>query len=171
MEGTNLEELVLNLKHQFSLYRQLVDLLREEREHLVGAKLKEIRDCTFGKEAILDEIQREEFRRQRWIKEAAKYLAISESEVCLELIAQKLAPQTQYESLISLKTALNHIVKKAREMNYENHKLAAIALKDAQAIKRNLLGISAETPSLYGPKGNMGGNVRDQSARIFNKEA
>ncbi len=47
MEGPNLDELLKNLKHQLALYRQLVDLLRVEREHVVGVNLKEIREATY----------------------------------------------------------------------------------------------------------------------------
>lgn len=58
MEGPNLDELQKNLKHQLTLYRQLVDVLREEKEHLVAVRFKEIREATYAKEALFDEIQR-----------------------------------------------------------------------------------------------------------------
>ncbi|MGZ3713558.1 MAG: flagellar export chaperone FlgN, partial [Bdellovibrionota bacterium] len=63
----DLEELTKNLKHQLTLYRQLVDVLRLEREHIVAVRLKEIRESTYSKEALMDEAQREEFRRMRWV--------------------------------------------------------------------------------------------------------
>jgi flagellar biosynthesis/type III secretory pathway chaperone len=173
MEGPvpNIEELQKNLNHQLALYRQLVDLLREEHEHVVGVRLKEIRECTYAKEALLDEIQREEFRRARWTREAAAGLRMAESEVTMEIIASQIGGPALYESLMSLKLALVHMVKKAREMNYENHKLVESALKDAQELKRNILGLSSEQPQVYGPKGSMGSGVRDQSARFLSKEA
>jgi len=173
MEGQapNLEELQKNLRHQLTLYRQLVELLRDEKEYVVAVKLKEIREATYAKEAILDEIHREEFRRRKWVHDAAAFLGIAENEVTMEVIAARIGGKDHYESLMSLKTTLSHIVKKAKEMNLENKALVESALKDAQELKRNILGISSDQPQTYGPKGSMGGGPRDQSARFLSKEA
>lgn len=173
MEGQspNLDELQKNLRHQLTLYRQLIELLRDEKEHVVGVRLKEIREATYAKEAILDEIHREEFRRRKWTREAAAFLGVQESEITMELIASRIGGSEHYESLMSLKTTLSHIVKKAKEMNLENRALVESALKDAQELKRNILGISSDQPQTYGPKGNMGGGPRDQGARFLSKEA
>lgn len=173
MEGQapNLDELQKNLRHQLTLYRQLVDLLRTEREHVVAVRMKEIRECTYAKEALLDEIQREEFRRQRWTKEAAIFLSLPESDVTMEVVAKRIGEPEQFEPLISLRQTLLHLVKKARDLNQDNQRLVQAALKDAQALKRNILGLSSDQPQVYGPKGNMGGGPRDQAARFFNKEA
>lgn len=173
MEGQvpNLEELLKNLRHQLSLYRQMVELLRIEKEHIVGVHLKEIRECTYSKEAILDEVQREEFRRLRWVKEAAAFLKIPEQEVTMEVVAKQIGGTESFESLMSLKHALLVMVKKSREMNQENRALVESALRDAQNLKRNILGLSSDQPQVYGPKGNMGNGARDQSARFLSKEA
>lgn len=173
MEGQapSLEELQKNLRHQLSLYRQLVDLLREEKEHIVGVRLKEVRECTYSKEALLDEVYREEYRRQKWVKEAAVFLGIPEAEVTMEIVASRIAPNDQFETLVSLKLALTHLVKKAREMNNDNRALVESALKDAQQLKRNILGLSSDQAQVYGPKGNMGSGAREQGARFLSKEA
>ncbi|MGZ3695187.1 MAG: flagellar protein FlgN [Bdellovibrionota bacterium] len=166
----DLEELTKNLKHQLTLYRQLVDVLRLEREHIVAVRLKEIRESTYSKEALMDEAQREEFRRMRWVKQAALYLGIAEKDLTMEMVAAKIGGPELYESMFSLKQALLHMVKKARDMNKDNQSLVTVALKDAQQLKRNILGLSSDQPQVYGAKGNMGSNVRDQSARFLNKE-
>lgn len=173
MEGQapNLEELQKNLKHQLAIYRQLVDLLREEREHIVGVRMKEMRESTYSKEALLDEAHREEFRRKAWVKEAAAFLRMRESEVTIEVIAQRMAPRDQHESMISLKLALIHMVKKAREMNSDNQALVEAALRDTQQMKRNILGLSSDKPQTYGPKGSMDSGAREQGARFLSKEA
>lgn len=164
----NLEELQLNLKHQLTLYRQLIELLREEKEHLIGARLKEIREATYSKEAIFDEIHREEFRRQRWVKQAAEFLGVAEKEITLELVASRIWPD-QFEPLVSLRNTMLHMVKKAREMNLDNKRLVEQALLDTQEMKKHILGFSSEQPQVYGPKGAMGNNPRDTSARFLNK--
>lgn len=173
MEGQapNLEELQKNLRHQLAIYRQLVDLLREEKEHIVGVRLKELRECTYSKEALLDEAHREEFRRQKWVKEAAAFLGVPEREVTMEVIASRVASPDQHEPLVSLKLALTHMVKKAREMNGENRALVENALKDAQTLKRNILGLTSDQAQVYGPKGNLGSGAREQGARFLSKEA
>ncbi len=172
MEGQapNLEELQKNLRHQLTLYRQLIDVLRDEREHLVAVRFKEIRESTYAKEAILDEVHREEFRRQKWVQQAAAFLGVPVKDVTIELIATKIGEPAGYEGLVSLKHTLIHLVNKAKEMNFDNKRLVESALKDSQELKKNILGISSEKPQVYGPKGNIGSNTRDHSARFLNKD-
>lgn len=172
MEGQvpSIEELLKNLKHQVTLYKRLVDLCREERKFLVAVQLKELRDCTYAKEALLDEIQREEYRRNRWVADAAKLIGLSEKEITLEIIGDKLAPKEMWEPILSLKNTLLVLIKKCAEMNQDNRKLAENALRDAQQMKRNVLGLTSDQPQVYGPKGNMGA-IPDKSARLLNKEA
>jgi hypothetical protein len=148
-----------------------VDLLREEKEHIVGVRLKELRECTYAKEALLDEPHREEYRRRRWSMETASFLGVQEKDVTMELIATRIAPADQYEPLMSLKLALLHMVKKAGEMNSDNKALVESALKDAQQMKRNILGLTSDQAQVYGPKGNMGSGAREQGARFLSKEA
>lgn len=172
MEGQapNLDELMKNLRHQLALYRQLVDLLRDEKAQVIGAQIKELRESTYAKEAILDEINREEQRRLRWVRDAAGFLGMAESDITMEVIASKLGRE-QFESLMSVKNTLLVFVKKAREMNAETRRLVECALKDAQVMKRNVLGLTSDQPQVYGPKGNMGSAARDNGARLLSKEA
>lgn len=171
MDGLpNLEELIKNLRHQLALYRQLVDLLRDEKEHIVSVRLKEVREATYSKEALLDEIHREEFRRRRWVAELAPKFGLAESDLTIEIIAAKYLPLDQRDSLLSVKAALIHMVKKAKEMNEDNRRLVQNALRDAELMKRNVLGLSGDNAQTYGPKGNMGAGPRDQSARLLSKE-
>lgn len=171
MEGQSpsLEELQNNLRHQLTLFRQLVDVLRDEKDHLVAVRFKEIREATYAKEALFDEIQREEFRRRKWVGLAAPFLGVAEKDVTMELIASRIGGPENFEALISLRNALQVMVKKAKDMNGDNKRLVEKALLEAQALKRNILGLSSEQPQVYGPKGNMGTNPRDSSARFLNK--
>lgn len=171
MEGQapDIEELHNNLRQQLALYKRLLDVLREERECLVAARVKEIRDCTYTKEALLDEIQREELRRIAWAKLAVPVLGVPLKDLTMELVANRLAPPDKIEPLLSLRTALTHLVTKAKEMNLDNKRLAEAFLADAQTMKQNVLGLSSEKPQVYGPKGQMGGG-RDHSARFLNTD-
>ncbi len=172
MEGQapDLEELQKNLRHQLSLYRQLVDVLRDEKEHLIAVRFREIRECTYSKEALLDEAHREEFRRHKWTQRAALFLGVSLQDVTMELVATKIGGPELYEPLVSLRNALVHLVRKAKEMNSDNKRIVESALVDAQELKKNILGLSSEKPQLYGPKGSMGSDSRDHSARFLNKD-
>jgi flagellar biosynthesis/type III secretory pathway chaperone len=88
----------------------------------------------------------------------------------MELVAAKIGGPEHYEAMISLRNTILHMVKKAKEMNLDNKRLVESALKDAQELKRNILGLSSSQPQVYGPTGNMGSNPRDQSARFLNKD-
>ena len=165
----NIDELIANLRHQITLYRQMIEVVREEHEHVVQVHLKELRESTYSKEAIIDEIQREETRRMRWLEAAAKVLQIPAKEITIEIVGNRMARE-HFETLMNLKNTLLVLVKKAREMNADNKKLVEMALHDAQEIKKNILGLTTDQPKVYGPKGNMG-QMKDSSARILNKEA
>ncbi len=165
----NIDELIANLKHQITLYRQMIDVVREEREHVVHVHLKELRESTYSKEAIIDEIQREESRRLQWLNAAAKILQMPAKEITIEIVGNRLARE-HFEALMNLKNTLVVLVKKAREMNAENKKLVEMALHDSQEMKKNILGLTTDQPKVYGPKGSMG-QMKDSSARILNKEA
>lgn len=171
MEGQspNLDELQKNLRHQLGLYKQLVEVLRAEREHIVGVRFKEIRESTYAKEALLDELHREEFRRQKWVQQAAAFLQMKPEDVTMEIVAAKIGGPDLFEPLISLRNSLLHMVGKAKEMNFDNKRLVEVALKDSQELKKNILGLSSDKPQTYGPKGAMGNNQRDHSARFLNK--
>lgn len=89
MDGTipKIEELTKLLKHQLQLYMQLTDLLRTEHSAVVGVHLKELREATYAKEAIIDEIQREEQRRQLWLNDLAIGTGVSVKESTMERVA------------------------------------------------------------------------------------
>ena len=171
MEGVipNIDELFRNLRHQVDLYKRLIDVLRDERQHIVTFKCRELRDATFSKEAIIDEIQREESRRTKWMQDAAKVLSVEVKDVTLEMIAGKFARE-HYEPLITLKNLLLMLLKKTKEFNEDNRALVEMALKDTQEMKKNILGMTTEKPQVYGPKGSMG-QGRETTSRILNKEA
>ena len=175
MEGTipKIEDLTKTLKQQLHLHKQLLDLLRVEYEAVVGAKIKDLRDATYAKEAILDEIHREERRRQMWLQELAATVKIPAAELTLEKVAAYYPEQ--FESLISLRQALIVLIKKAKEQNADNKRLVEVALADTQELKKNILGLTDEKPQVYGPKGQMaqraGNNNKEQQQGILNREA
>lgn len=174
MQAQNLnsiELLVNNLKHQLSLYRQLIDLLRVEKEQIIGVNLKELRNSTYSKEAILDEISREEQRRKAWCLDAAKTSGIEEKNITIEWVVSNMATGQEVDQLLSLKQALSHLILKAREMNLDNQSLVKSALVDAQEMKKNILGLSTDQPKVYGKNGQIGSPSNDKNPRFLSKEA
>lgn len=171
MDGAvpNIEELLRNLKHQTQLYKQLSDIVRDEREHIIAVNHKEIRESTYAKEAVIDEIQREEQRRLAWLDQLAVSLGRPPIELTIEAVA-KMHP-AQSEQLLTLKNALLLLVRKAKEANLDNKRLVEIALNDAQELKRNILGLVSDKPQVYGPNGQMGGKRPENNSRMVDKEA
>lgn len=166
----NFDELLRSLNHQLALYRQFMDVVRAERDCIVAVNVKELREHTYAKEAIIDEIQREENRRQFWLKEAARSLQLQPNELTMDIVTHRFAPE-RYEAMMSLKNTLVVMIKKTREANLENRKLVEIAMRDMQQMKKNILGITSTQPQTYGPKGSMGGSGPEKGARILSKEA
>ena len=156
MEGTEvslgIEELKRNLQHQLTLYKRLLELVREEKDLLIKVDSKALRELTCSKEALIDELYREEFRRQKWLKKTAETYQRNFKDLTLETIASIEGP-AHYEDLMSLRATLQMFIKKVQKSNWENKRVAEAAIKEAHEMKKNILGIVSDDPKVYGPKG------------------
>ena len=165
----NLDILTGLLKRQISLHRDLMDLVKREREHLVKADIKAIGDATFEKEALVAEVQKSEIDRGRWITAVAAHVAEEPETISLERIIG-IYGEEHREQLQSLRATLRVLISKIRELNLDNAELTRNALTEAQVMKQNALGMTADRANVYGPKGKMGGG-KDRSSRMVSSEA
>lgn len=172
MDGTvalNVGDLVENLKRQLTLFRDLVEVLNKERAALVSVKLKEIREVTFVKEALLSDLHREEGNRLRWMTMAQDALGIKERKIEMNDILGVISP-AQVEAVNSARTALRYVVLQAKAQNTENQEFTESAIRESQVMKENALGMTGDRAFTYGPKGNMGRN-HERNPRIVSREA
>ena len=165
----NLQILLEILKRELSLHKQLHDVLKVEREALIGVSIKDIRECTFLKEGLLAEILREENGRRRWVQALADASGLDAAALSAEKVAE-LYGNTHFEQLVSVRNALRYMILQVREHNDENQQLTENALRESQLMKENALGMTGDRAATYGPKGAMGTAI-EKNPRIFSQKA
>lgn len=165
----NLENLFEILRRELALHKELLALVKSEKEALVAVNIKGIRDATFNKESLLSDVQREEASRRRWVADLANHTGLSEAELTAEKVAEIYGSQ-YFESLVSLRNALRFILLQLKEVNSENQRLTENALRESQLMKENALGMTGDRAATYGPRGNMG-MAKEKNSRILSREA
>lgn len=168
MEG-KLDFLKNNLREQLKLYRQMLEVVRKEKDCLINLDLKQIRECTYEKAALSDDAAKTEAKRQQWVAALADQHSINREELTVERIVD-LLDKTQYEELVRIKTGLVHMIKKVHEQNYENQDLVQRALQETQTMKQGILGMTSSKAKTYGPQGKVN-DKEDSAARMFEQQA
>lgn len=159
---------VLNkiLKSQLDLYKELLSLVRHEKEFIVKVDISKIREYTLAKEIILSQLRREEVKHKKWLLELAKM----RNQTLEELSAiVKLYPKGEGERSMYLKNSLHSITLQVQRFNEENKRLVERALKESQMMKGRALGYTADQPPLYSPKGQFREAVHTSSRFISEK--
>lgn len=164
-----MDEIVVILKNELALYKDLLEVLKRERTSLVSVKLKEIREATLIKETLLSEIHREEIARARWNAAFSADSGIDVLELTVDRIIDHVGPAAS-EALANVRTALKFMILETKQVNSENQKLTESALREAHSMKENALGMSGDRAVTYGPKGAVGKN-NERNARLVSHEA
>jgi hypothetical protein len=160
-----------SLQKLIGLHRQLMDVVRLEREALIEANLKAVHDVTVSKQALIEAIKISEFERQKHVaalsllwKKPIRDLTISNIIILIQAREQKLAEQLRSDF-----NALTILIKRISDQNIDNQALVERSLEHVHNMKRNALGESAPKTDTYNPHGqktNSGG-----SARLISREA
>ena len=169
MEGQKpkLEILKSNLTGQIALYKELLTIVRAEKNHLMSVSINEIQEATFAKEVLLVELQSKENERKRWLIEVSDHFKSDVDELDIEGVLG-LYKNEDRENILKLRNTLRVLIQSVKDFSLENQNLIANALKDSQVMKENALGISQSKTKTYGPKGGI--DKPDESARIFSSK-
>ncbi len=137
------KKLLNTLEEMTTLYRQLLDIVRKEKEMLLAAQLDNLTENNLLKDQVLMKIRLADTLRFKHAQELASVVkAEIESPRLLE-IAQKM-PQAQGDQLRSLHATLDLLIKRLMEFNTENQTYAQSALKTLNGtmddIKETLTG-------------------------------
>jgi flagellar biosynthesis/type III secretory pathway chaperone len=163
--------LLASLQKLVGVYRQLLEVVRTEKETLVSADLRAIQEITSRKQALLETIRQEETARLKLVAE----LAMKWKTPAKEITASALAVQIQgqdlktADQLRSVSNALTVLIKRAAEQNEENKSLVQKSLEHICAMKRNVLGESTEKANTYNPQGQKSRGAG--GSRFVSKEA
>jgi hypothetical protein len=154
-EVERIQELYQILQKFTGLHRQLLELIRAEREALVSADLKSIQEMTYAKEAVLQLIAQQEQIRLAKAAEIAKIWKQSPSDLTLKkMIIEIQGRDTKLaDQLRSAFNTLTLLVQRALDQNSENKKLVEASLQHISAMKENVLGEIAPSANTYTPTG------------------
>lgn len=160
-----LQALHQSLQKLLGFHRQLLDVVRVEKECLTNADLKGVQETTFSKEAIISSIKLTENERLAKTAVLATLLKKRMSDLTLNHIildTQGVEPKLA-EQLRSVFNALTILMQRISEQNKENASIAENFLVHVNEMKRNVLGEAApqaQTYTSHGTKNNPAGGSR-----------
>lgn len=170
-----LEQLKNLLSRLIGLHRQLLDLLRLEKEALVLSDKPAIEEAALAKDACLQAIGQTERDRVRLIGELALSWKRPVTQLTLTTIIQELE-----QSIDSQKKAMSHalrsqlnalvvLIERVQEQNTYNGALIEKALQHVDSMKSNVFRNDAPQSQTYTQSG--GRAQAPTQSRILSKEA
>ncbi len=159
------------LENLVGLHRQLLDLIRIEKEALISADLKKVQEITNAKEVLLSSIQSTEIERQKLVSEFSIIMKIPRKELTLSrLIIQIQADYKKHaDRFRSALNALSFLIRRITDQNKENSVLVKESISHIEQMKENVLQENSKKSEIYSNKGNKINPSRD--SRLISKEA
>ncbi len=147
-------KLVQNLEELTKLYRQLLDVVRKEKEYLVAADIENLDLINGEKEQLLAKIRSQDAARDRYAKEFANQIGGDAQNPRLIDFAKILTGTDAEKRLRTLHSMLEMVVGRVTTLNKENETYAKSALSflhGAMANVKDTLG----GKKTYARKGQM----------------
>ena len=150
-----LTELYQNLQKLVGFHRQLLDVVRLERDALLNVDLKSVQETTLAKEGLIQLIHQAETERIKRVtllavqwKKPVKELTLS--KLILEVQGQDIKLAEQFQSVLN---TLNLLTERIISQNSENSRFAESALSHVDEMKKNILGEALPKSNTYGAHG------------------
>jgi hypothetical protein len=158
------------LENLVGLHRQLVEVVRSEREALVSADLKAIQERTYAKEALIEQIRAQESARVRQVSALAilwrkPLRELTLPKLIIEVQGKDLALAEQFRTLFN---TLSLLVQRIEQLNQDNRALVQKSLDHIEDMKRNVLGEASPKSNTYNPQGQRAHNAG--TSRLISKE-
>lgn len=167
------QSLLQALQQLVGSYRQLFEVVRDERESLVSMDVKKIEENTHKKELIVEDIFRKERDRRKTVQMLAKLWNLPEDKVTISQIVLrvqgsniKLANEVE-----SMWRTLDLQIKRTSEQNQYNRELLEKSLAHLESMKQNILGASAAKSETYNPYGKKSTSSASSEPRVISREA
>jgi flagellar biosynthesis/type III secretory pathway chaperone len=153
------------------LHRQLLEVVRAEREVLVQADIKEIENITRAKQALIEEIHQVEGQRLKHTAELAIQWKRPYRDLTLPniVIAIQGDDPKSAESFRSVYNTLTILIQRISDQNSDNKALIECSLEHVHQMKKNVLGSATEKANLYNQQGQPAN--KHLSSRLISKEA
>ncbi|HEY8272463.1 MAG TPA: flagellar protein FlgN [Pseudobdellovibrionaceae bacterium] len=147
------QRLVANLEEMTKLYRQLLDLVRKEKQLLVDANMEKLQENNEIKENLLFKIKSVDGLRMRYAAELATLVEADHENPRLLDIAKNLGG-VEGDRLRVIHSALDLLVKRLSFLNRENEDVAQTALKTLNGALGNIKD-TLSGKKTYGAKGQV----------------
>lgn len=160
-----------NLQKLVGFHRQLLDIVRLERQALVQANLGEIQSSTTGKQVLIESIQQVESARLKLMGELAIQWKRPYRELTLPNIIitiQGIDPKGA-EQFRSSYNALTILIQRITEQNRDNRLLIEKSLEHVGEMKKNILGEVSKKSNTYTQQGQR--TTHHPVSRLISKEA
>ncbi len=167
-----LESLYQIIQKLVGLHRQLLDIIRLEKQALLDMNIKDVQECTYSKEVTLSGIHTAESERQKRISELSVQTKKPVEQLTLTQIIILVQGQNPKfaEQLRSSFNALTILVARIKESNLENSRLIDQALIHIRSMKTNALQEAEPKAATYGQNAQKV-QAGAQSARLISGEA
>jgi len=163
-------ELLSELQQLLTKHRQLLDLLRAERDAIVNADVGQIEAHALQKQAILDQIGFIDDQRSKRVQAIAQGAGAPLDGLTLSKIAI-LAQGTNIklgEQLRSVQQALSQVLTRVEEQGSYNRALVERSLEMLFQMKRNIVGAETSQAGTYSANGQKTGPTA--GARLISRE-
>ena len=155
-------------------HRQLLDVVRQEREALVNADLKSLQETTSAKEQIIEAIRAQETKRLKATSELTldwkrpfKDLTLTNIIIAIQGVDPKGA-----EALRSTYNALTILIQRTVDQNKANRELVERSLEHVHNMKKNVLGETVPRSNTYSQQGQrVNATGAQRGSRLISKEA
>ena len=161
-------QLITNLEAQVGTHRDLLDLVRMERTHLVELNLEDLSKVTHHKHLVIHQIQKLEKQRQTIMLELGAYYMGEEPTLAQIKESVQQRDSRAHERLESIDKTLNLLIERIQIQNRHNMAVVESSLKHVTNMKKNVLGEVVKTAETYTKRGTKDSPTR--SAHLFQKE-
>jgi hypothetical protein len=121
-------KLVTNLEDLTKIYRNVLELVRKEKELLIDAKIDELNDSNKQKELMLYKLKQLDLQRERIARELAHVVGADSQNPRLLELAQKMGGEAG-DKLRMLHSTLEILIKRITELNRDNEQYAQAGLE------------------------------------------
>lgn len=162
-------KLVNTLEDQIKVYRNLLDVVRREKEILVSANLDELNENNKSKEAMLLKIRGLETVRIRCASELSTTIGLTTEPPRLLEMANHV-PEAMGERLRNLHSVLDLLLKRVQEYNKQNEVLVQSALNNITGAMKAIRDTLQDKPT-YQRKGELSQAAPGASGQLVQREA
>lgn len=147
------QKLKSNLDELITIYRQLLTVVRHEKELLLEANMVDLQENNLLKDELLHKVRLTDSLRQKHAQELALMLKADAENPRLLEIAQKLPPEFG-DHLRQMHSTLDIVIRRLLEINKENEEYAKTALNNLGGAMSNIKDTLAGKKT-YEKKGQM----------------